>query len=60
VAVGGTKVVHDVNFFLVYPFPKLGILQESATTFGFAHFSCQEIASIFSFVDEVLHLKLVL
>jgi hypothetical protein len=52
--------VHDVNFFLVYPFPELGILQESAMTLGFAHFSCQEIASISSFADEVLHLKLVL
>ncbi len=52
--------MHDVNFFLVYPFPELGILQESAMTLGFAHFSCQEIASISSFADEVLHLKLVL
>ncbi len=38
--INGVEGVHDVDSFLFYPLMKLGILQESATTSGFAIYSC--------------------
>ncbi len=60
VIVGGTKVLHDVGSFLLFPFMELGILQESPKASGFANYSFQKIANTFSFADEASHSELVL
>jgi hypothetical protein len=55
-ATNGVEALHDVGPFLFSPFTKLGILQESTKTFGFANYRFQEIASTSSFANEASHL----
>jgi hypothetical protein len=51
--------VNEMDSFWFYPHIKF-VLQESATTFSFANYSCQEIATTLGYVNEALHSKLVL
>ncbi len=60
VVANGMEGWHDVDPLLVFPFMELDILQESAKTFGFSNYRCQEIINNFDFVNEALNLELVL